>query len=484
MATPRTPRKRAGPQNDPAAPLADDGTVQEARVPPEDPAPDDRTDSAPLPSQDMTDGEDGSAAMAELVVPPDDADGPTMGPDMPPADERTAQADPVETVPPYATPQPDRDDEAPRPPTPQNGGPQEPPARGKGGFLALVLGGAIAAALGFFAGRAMLPDDGTASLRSQVAQQTQDISGLKSSVQSLPVPPDLSDDVASVRDMATKAMDTAEAAKAAAAAPPEGLDALTARVGEVETQLTALKDASANAVDAATVTTLQSTVASIRTDLAAQQEAVSKKADEARAAEASAQAAQDAANKAQAAAQKAQAETAAATAKAEADAKAASRASAVAQIDTALAAGQPYVGPVAVLKEAGVSVPDSLSQSAAAGIATQADLVKSFDAPARQALQDARRVRASGGFGERFGAFVKSQTSARSLSPQEGTSPDAVLSRAEAALKRGDLAAALDEIGALPPEAQSTMAEWVGRVQARIGATEGMTALSASNGKG
>ena len=79
-------------------------------------------------------------------------------------------------------------------------------------------------------------------------------------------------------------------------------------------------------------------------------------------------------------------------------------------------------------------------------------------------------ARAAGGAEPGLGGFARSLLGARSIEPREGDSADAVLSRAEAALRDGDLQTALTEIEALPPEARAVMDEWVARARIRLDA--------------
>ena len=58
-------------------------------------------------------------------------------------------------------------------------------------------------------------------------------------------------------------------------------------------------------------------------------------------------------------------------------------------------------------------------------------------------------------------AFLAAQVASRSLTPQPGAEPDAVLSRMEDRLRNDDLAGALAEADALPSEAA---AAWVASV--------------------
>jgi hypothetical protein len=66
---------------------------------------------------------------------------------------------------------------------------------------------------------------------------------------------------------------------------------------------------------------------------------------------------------------------------------------------------------------------------------------------------------------------------ARSVIPREGDDPDAVLSRAEAAVKGGDIDVALTELEALPEVAQEAMADWTAKARLRaeaLGAAFGL----------
>ena len=77
-----------------------------------------------------------------------------------------------------------------------------------------------------------------------------------------------------------------------------------------------------------------------------------------------------------------------------------------------------------------------------------------------------------------LGSFLKRSLGARSVAPREGNDPDAVLSRAEAAINSGDLAAALSELVTLPEEAQSAIADWRTAADARVAARSAADALS------
>ncbi len=119
---------------------------------------------------------------------------------------------------------------------------------------------------------------------------------------------------------------------------------------------------------------------------------------------------------------------------------------------------------------AAVADPDLQAQLApfATGVASLADLQGTFPDAARAALQVARAADAEAGWGTRLVDFLGAQTGARSLSPRDGDSADAILSRAEFALGEGRLADALAELAPLAPEVQAPLADWRARADARL----------------
>lgn len=133
------------------------------------------------------------------------------------------------------------------------------------------------------------------------------------------------------------------------------------------------------------------------------------------------------------------------------------------------------------LTDAGMTIPDALA-SQAQGVPTAAALREGFAPAARDALVVSLANTAEGGIWGRIGALLRGQTGARSLTPHAGTDPDAILSRAEAALGAGDLAAALAEIATLPDAGQARMAEWSGLAERRQTAGTAIAALEAEVG--
>ena len=68
----------------------------------------------------------------------------------------------------------------------------------------------------------------------------------------------------------------------------------------------------------------------------------------------------------------------------------------------------------------------------------------------------------------------------RSVTPREGTDPDAVLSRAEAAVGEGRLSDSMAEIGALPEVVRAEMAGWMALAEGRVAAVSALQTLSES----
>ena len=114
------------------------------------------------------------------------------------------------------------------------------------------------------------------------------------------------------------------------------------------------------------------------------------------------------------------------------------------------------------------------------GLPTLLALQDGFAEPARAALDASIRADMGEGWADRLSAFLRSQSGARSLTPREGADPDAVLSRAEAALRRGDLTASLAELASLPPAGAEAMAAWVADATRRLAAEQAITDLSAT----
>lgn len=126
-------------------------------------------------------------------------------------------------------------------------------------------------------------------------------------------------------------------------------------------------------------------------------------------------------------------------------------------------------------------LPEVLQMNAADGLPTVQTLQQSFPAAARSALAQSPVVAQDATTGERLADFLRRRTNARSLTPQEGNSVDAVLSRAEASLGDGDLTAALNELEALPDGAKDALSEWIAQAEARLSAISALDDVTATN---
>ncbi|RQP06700.1 MAG: hypothetical protein D1H97_06205 [Paracoccus sp. BP8] len=163
---------------------------------------------------------------------------------------------------------------------------------------------------------------------------------------------------------------------------------------------------------------------------------------------------------------------------AEAANRRAQAATAAAALQAALETGGPRDQALADLRAAGVEPPAVL----AGDVPTLGQLRAGFPAAAREGLAAALRdaPEAEGALGV-IGNFLRVQTGARSVEPREGGDPDAILSRADAAVNAGDIKGALDEIATLPQSAQAAMAGWTSRAGTWIEANAALAALAAGS---
>lgn len=151
------------------------------------------------------------------------------------------------------------------------------------------------------------------------------------------------------------------------------------------------------------------------------------------------------------------------------------RQAALGRIGAALETGVPYA---AALADLGAGVPPVLADNAATGLPALTALQAGFPDAARRGLEAAITADMGASWTERVTNFLRTQTGARSLTPREGDDPDAILSRAEAALAKGDVAAALAEVATLPDPAKAAMADWTAQADLRQQAVQALTALA------
>ncbi len=332
--------------------------------------------------------------------------------------------------------------------------PMAPPRRS--GFLGTVAGGAIAAALGFGLALYLLPQgwqgqqSDTAAL---IAEQSARMDALQVDIAKLATTPD-----PRVEKIATDVT----ALQTAIAALPQSDGAPDARMTALDQRLTAIEalPMGDGGITPAALAALRADIAALKTqsqsqtgagnDLIAQVEAAAKAAEE-----------RLTAAQTQAQALQIQAQVTAA----------------LGRVQSGLDSGAAFAPALTDLVTAGLTIPDALTSVAEKGLPTLTTLQTGFPDAARAALEASLRANPGAGWADRLGTFLQSQTGARSLTPQEGTDPDAVLSRAEDALRRGDLPVVLTELATLAPAGQAAMADWITLAQTRISATDALTTL-------
>ena len=321
----------------------------------------------------------------------------------------------------------------------------------RGSMWPAVFGGVIAALLGFIAGRGdqleqYLPqsiqrqatdltaiEEETAALVAQTAEQAERIAALEAQeipeIPEMPEVPDLSGELADVN--------------AAIADLNASISELAGRVEQLEARpIATVNEDSASSEDLAQ---LQAALDNQRAEI----EALAARAEEAEA-------------------------------NAAAEASRILARAALTRVVTAVESGEAYAPALGDLEQvAPVEVPNALRDSAERGVPTLTSLRESFPDAARAGLAAARENIPEFEV-EGITGFLKRQLSARSITPREGDDPDAILSRAEAAVRAGDLETALAEMDGLPEIARSAMSEWLDAAMARKAAQDAAEQLADS----
>ena len=338
--------------------------------------------------------------------------------------------------------------EAPDPDEPAESTPQ-PTRRSRSlqsGAWVVIGSVVISAAVGYSAAQFAQKGADTVAL-DRIAEQAAEIAALSGQLAALPTAPTQSDIDAAV-------LVSTEAGAAALANLTERVDDLALRLEALEARpFSALPE---GLFDDA----MQAALAALRADLDAQRAEIEGLA----------------ASAAEVAAATAAAEVAAATAAAARETLAKS---ALAQIVAAINTGVAFDDPLADLEEAlSAAAPAGLAAAALEGVATLSELQDSFPDAARAALAAARDAGEDGSAVTNFIGFLRQQFEVRSVEPREGDDVDAILSRAEAALRGGEIDGALAELGALPAIAAEKLADWRARAEARAGALAGAAELT------
>ncbi|HQU69805.1 MAG TPA: hypothetical protein PLI43_16615 [Albidovulum sp.] len=341
----------------------------------------------------------------------------------------------------------------------------------RGGFGPLLLGGLVAGGLGFASAGYLVPryfpqlvTGDTGGIGADLAGQAEKIVGLQAELDSLkgtvaaPATAAIPDEVtAGIAQLG----DRLQSLEQAAAGTSDRIGKLEARMDAAESRPVTGDAASAGALDA-----IRREIEGYRTEIGNQMKAVeAAKGDIGAAAEAAA---------AKVATVEAEAERL--RNEATAAAEEAARTGSLSLILSALESGAAIDAPLADLKASGVEVPAALTDQAQ-GVPTLASLRESFPEAARAALAATVRDASGTDAWGRITAFFRSQSGARSLAPRAGDDPDAILSRAEASLRAGDLALTLTELAGLPEAGRTVMAEWIARAERRQQAVTAAEAL-------
>lgn len=356
------------------------------------------------------------------------------------------------------------------------------------GILVLLLAGA---ALGIWGGPKIAPhlpagmqpvanwlEPGRAGAEAEIASLREEISGLSARIGEAPTSADLESQIgAAVSPVESRLSEEIEGVRQSIGQFDDTeirqrLDSLAAQLQGQATEVETLKSDLAGAAGRVTgdVNVFRSDVEGLRTEVGGLRDQVSAQATRLDEVAASAEERVAAAEQ-----QAAEVEESATTALDAAETNAQQ-----ALIRAAVASGAPYSDAVTALGEHGVTVPPELAAGAEAGIPTLASLRDQFADAAHTAIQ-ASVIAASGdGVLGRAQAFIQAQVASRSLTPQDGPGTDAVLSRMEDRLRNDDLAGAIAEADALPSEAGAAMSDWLNAAKLRLGATDGLSALSSS----
>lgn len=391
---------------------------------------------------------------AEVTLTPPEEAPPVTEPREPEAErEPRAAAEDVPAVEPVELKEPEQVEPVSLPPAKDRSAASPAPVTAaparRGGFFPALFGGVLAAAGGFAVSHYNLLD----------LRRGPDPSAVEARLAAL------DDGLAAASKQAASSAKAAEEALALAQTPsqsqtdPAALTDLGDRLTKVEATLTQLGEVSSvdGGIPPAAFAALEAEVAELRKLGQASDPEETRKLIESELAAQS------------------QAAIAAAEAEAAALKEAAEREAAEIAMKTAVTQGQPLAASLAAL---GVTEPPAVLQKyAETGLPSLAALQESFADHARAALEASLQVTGGDTFGDKAWSLLRQSTGARSLTPQEGADPDAVLSRAEEAVRQGNLPLALQELQGLPAEGQAEMKDWVQHVQDRIDAEAALAAL-------
>ena len=337
----------------------------------------------------------------------------------------------------------------PAPPLPVEPPPPPQVIVRRGSVMAPLIGGALAAIGGFALSHFDVLDLRPADSTAEVAGLTTQLTEVQTRISSLE---SQSGDLATLSDRVAQL----ESAPAPQAPDLSRLDAFDQRLAAIEAMPT--DGAASTAAVTAKLAELERRLAAVpqgaSPELQQQLDAALARLDEA---EATATARAD--------------EAAAATAAAE-------RTRALDALAAKLATGEPFGAELQALDDP--TLAQALAPLSETGVPTLTQLQATFPDAAREALRIARETGADDGWTGRLVDFLASQTGARPLTPLEGDTPDAILSRADFALSEGRVADAVSELQPLDPAVKAALDPWLAQAQAHLSAA---AALQSARGE-
>lgn len=363
----------------------------------------------------------------------------------------------------------------------------------KGGFFPMLLGGLVAGGIGLGAGWWLFgqdqagPDIATelAGRDDRIAALEAQIADLNATAESLAEGPDFAPLQAAIDEQAAQSSGLTEQVGALQAELGETLGGLQAGVEGLESRLTDLEQQQAGAdggLSETATAAYEREIAALREETATAVEGLTARVDDIASTVTAFESSIDAEmltfkDAIGADLEAIRAEANAVEEMSEEAATAAAARAALADIRGAVETGAPFSEALAELQATGAAeVPEALQQAAETGTPTVRALREAFPDAARDALSAARSADDSVG----PASFFERTFNIRSTEPREGDDPDAVLSRAEAAVADGQIAAALSEIAALPEPALQALSAWTAEAETRVAAETAIDELTAT----
>lgn len=142
--------------------------------------------------------------------------------------------------------------------------------------------------------------------------------------------------------------------------------------------------------------------------------------------------------------------------------EAATAALAAAALTEATQGSRPFVAEYEALRAEAPNLPEltGLSRLAETGAPSRGALAISFEALAAKAASRSRKPPQDAGLGARIAYAAGKVVTIRQVDDVEGDSPDALVARADLALKEGEVVAALALLDRLPPKGRAALASW------------------------